>query len=452
MGRRRPPAGRGGRPRRRGRRGPAVRCVGRGLARPHRARRARAAAGARRHPRARQRTRPHRVGGLRLGHAGGGPRRRDHDRRHAAELDPGDSGRRRPRGEAGERRGPRRGGRRVLGRRGPRERRSTRSAARCRGLRVQVLHRAERRRRVPAPRPGAAARGDRGGRRARRAAHRPRRGPGPPRAARDARQPLRRLPRHPSGPCRAVRRRAGPRRGADDGCPRARAPPVRRGGAPDDPGSQGRRRAGDRRDVSALPGVRGRVDPGRCDRVQVLPADPRRREPRRALGGAARRHDRLRRVGPLAVHSRPEDRRLGIGVGRDRRTPGGLPGGVDRGGAPGAAARDRPAVVHDRTRGGRRVHRPWPDRAGGGRAPRGPRPGGRARRRGVGPRPPQPGVRVRRPAHARGRHRDLAPRATRGDGRPRGHRRRRRPARPTGSVATRTKRAFQYSHHGTEAP
>ena len=60
--------------------------------RPRRRARRRRGAAARsgRHPRARQRARPHRVGGLRLGHPGGRRRRRDDPRRHAAEQHPAD--------------------------------------------------------------------------------------------------------------------------------------------------------------------------------------------------------------------------------------------------------------------------------------------------------------------------------------------------------------------------
>ena len=47
--------------------------------------------------------------------------------------------------------------------------------------------------------------------------------------------------------------------------------------------------AGHRRDLPALPVLRRRDDPRRRAAVQVLPADPRRRQPRGALAGAARR-------------------------------------------------------------------------------------------------------------------------------------------------------------------
>jgi allantoinase len=50
-----------------------------------------------------------------------------------------------------------------------------------------------------------------------------------------------------------------------------------------------------RRNVPALPHLRGRGDSRRCDRVQVLPADPRSHEPRTALAGPERRRDRPHR-------------------------------------------------------------------------------------------------------------------------------------------------------------
>ena len=64
-----------------------------------------------------------------------------------------------------------------------------------------------------------------------------------------------------------------------------------------------------RRDLPALPDLRRRGGPRRRHRAQVLPADPRGRQPRRALGGAGRRHHRPRRHRPLAVHGRPQARR-----------------------------------------------------------------------------------------------------------------------------------------------
>ena len=64
---------------------------------------------------------PHRVGGLRDGHARRRRGRRDDDRGHAAEQHPADRRRRRAGGQAGGRRGPGARRRRLLGRRGPRQ-------------------------------------------------------------------------------------------------------------------------------------------------------------------------------------------------------------------------------------------------------------------------------------------------------------------------------------------
>ena len=58
----------------------------------------------------------------------------------------------------------------------------------------------------------------------------------------------------------------------------------------------------DRRDLPALPGVRGRGDRRRGHAVQVLPADPGDRQPRGAVARAGARRHRLRRVRPLPVH------------------------------------------------------------------------------------------------------------------------------------------------------
>ncbi len=110
----------------------------------------------------------------------------------------------------------------------------------------------------------------------------------------------------------------------------------------------------------------------------------------------------------------------------------------------GIPARDRAALVHDRTGGARRAHGPRSHRAGCRRPPRGPRPRGRGRRRGRRPRAPQPGVRLRGPAHPRSGRGDLAARAARRDGRRGGDRGRGRPARPAAGHATRTKRSFRY--------
>ena len=73
------------------------------------------------------------------------------------------------------------------------------------------------------------------------------------------------------------------------------------------------------RDLPALPHARGRGDPAGRHGVQVLPAHPGGLEPRPAVGGARRRHDRLHRVGPLALDGRPQGpraRRFRRRVGR----------------------------------------------------------------------------------------------------------------------------------------
>ena len=84
-------------------------------ARRSRPRRHRAAARAGRHARARQRARPHPLGGLRLGNPGVRGRRRHHARRHAAQLDPADRRRARARRQAQGGRGQMPHRRRILG-------------------------------------------------------------------------------------------------------------------------------------------------------------------------------------------------------------------------------------------------------------------------------------------------------------------------------------------------
>ena len=88
--------------------------------------------------------------------------------------------------------------------------------------------------------------------------------------------------------------------------------------------AEARRRgtAGHRRDLPALPHAHRGGGARRRDPVQVLPADPGRGEPGRALGRASPTGPiALCRVGPLAVHARPEarrHRRLRRGLGRHR--------------------------------------------------------------------------------------------------------------------------------------
>ena len=98
-------AGGGGGARRPDRGGRGVRRAGCSRRRARRARRRRAAARPGRQPRARQRAGPYRVGGVRHRDPRGGGRRRDHDRRHAAELPAADRHRRRAGGQAVRRRG-----------------------------------------------------------------------------------------------------------------------------------------------------------------------------------------------------------------------------------------------------------------------------------------------------------------------------------------------------------
>ena len=100
---------------------------------------------------------------------------------------------------------------------------------------------------------------------------------------------------------------------------------------------QGRRSGPHRRDLPALPDPDGRGDPQRRHRVQVLPADPRDRQPRAALAGPAGRHDRLHRLRPLPLHPGPEgprERRLRGGLGRHRLGAARPVAGLDRGPAP----------------------------------------------------------------------------------------------------------------------
>ena len=98
--------------------------------------------------------------------------------------------------------------------------------------------------------------------------------------------------------------------------------------------------------------------------VQVLPAGPRRRQPRGALGRPGRRHDRPRRQRPLAVHRRPlkhlDTGDFGTAWGGISSLQLGLLAGVDRG----APARARPGR-RDALDVGRRPPRwsGWPPRA-----------------------------------------------------------------------------------------
>lgn len=97
------------------------------------------------------------------------------------------------------------------------------------------------------------------------------------------------------------------------------------------PGPRGRR-PGDRRDLPALPHAGRRGGAGRRHRVQVLSADPRRGQPRRALGRPGRRRVHRDRLRPLALHPGPQaaarvrrQRRLRGRLGRHRLLQLGLP-------------------------------------------------------------------------------------------------------------------------------
>ena len=119
---------------------------------------------------------------------------------------------------------------------------------------------------------------------------------------------------------REDRDRTRHRRTARDRRPGAHPAPLLRRSAADHPCRQGRRPAPHRRDLPALPELRRRGHPRRRDPVQVLPAHPRRGEPRAALAGAGRRRHRPHRFRPLTEHARAQARprrRLRPGLGRN---------------------------------------------------------------------------------------------------------------------------------------
>ena len=240
-----------------------------------------------RHPRARQRARPDRVGGLRLGHQGRRRRRDHHHPRHAAQLDPADRRRGRPRGQAQGGRGPGPRRRRLLGRRHPRERRRAARPARRRRVRLQVLPAPLRGGRVPPPEQRRARPVPGGACRLPGAAAGPRRGlPGGGAGAVGPRRALRRLPPVPAP--RVRERGRGPRHRERplDRRPGARAAPVVLGRAAHAGQRPPRRGGGQRRDLPPLPDLRRRDHRRRGHPVQVLPAHPRGREPRAALARA----------------------------------------------------------------------------------------------------------------------------------------------------------------------
>ena len=188
-----------------------------------------AAARAGRHPRARQRAGPHRVGGLRDRDPGGRGGRRDHDPGHAAQLGAGDDHGRRPGAQALGRRGAGVRRRGVLGRSGARQPRRPGGAARGRGVRLQVLPAGLRRRRVPAPAARRVRGRDGGDGPDRRADDRARRGRLAPRRLGARRRALRGVPGLAPARGRGGRDRAGARAGASHRRPGARGAPVGRG-------------------------------------------------------------------------------------------------------------------------------------------------------------------------------------------------------------------------------
>ena len=238
-----------------------------------------AAARAGGHPRARQRAGPHRVGGLRDGDPRRGRGRRDHDRGHAAELGAADDDARRPGREACGGRGPVLRRRRVLGRRGAGERRRHAGPARGGGLRLQVLPARLGCRGVRVAGARGVRRGDVADRRAGRADDRARGGRDAGRRGLAERRVVRRVPGVAATGRGGGGDLAGGVGGPVDRGARARGAPVGRGRGPCLAGGPRVRGAGDGGDLPALPDLRRRARRRRRDRAQVLPADPRGREP-----------------------------------------------------------------------------------------------------------------------------------------------------------------------------
>ena len=311
--------------------------------------------GTRRLARARERAGPHRVGGVPLGDPRRGGGRRDHDRRHAAELAPADDDRRGARRSSGPRR------------RRPPTSTSASGAGRC---------------------PRTSARSHRCTTRACSASSASSR----PRASTSSRTSIARS-------C-SPRWRRSRRSGRGSSCtPKTRRclgeegalgrgyeaflasrPPASEASAIDAV-IDGARRTGARAhilhlsDAHSLPAIRAAKAEGVALTVETCPhyltivaeeipdgasefkcCPPIRevREPRPALGGHRRRHDRCDRERPLALDRRPQAlrrRRLRTGVGRDRGPAGRAVGGVDRGAGARHPAGDDPAAVHDRPRG-----------------------------------------------------------------------------------------------------
>ena len=93
----------------------------------------------------------------------------------------------------------------------------------------------------------------------------------------------------------------------------------------------------DGRGLPALPDLQRRGDPRRSNAIQVLPADPGSRQPGRTVGRGRRRHHRLHRVRPFALHPGAQAarrRRLRGGLGRDLLAATGPAGDLDRGPPP----------------------------------------------------------------------------------------------------------------------
>lgn len=341
------------------------------------------------------------MGGLRDRHPGRRGRRRHDADRHAAQQHPADHHHRPPGGQARRRPRPDPHRRRLLGRRRTRQRQGSAPPPRGRGLRLQVLPAALRRRGVPPARPGGTGGGDARDRPVRRAADRPRRGLPAHRGRPAALRPrIRRLPRLPPPRRRERRGRGADRPRPPPGLPGARPAPVLRRGPAPDRGRPPRRRTADGRDLPALPDPHRRGGPRRRDPVQVLPADPRGGQPGGPVAGPARRHPRLRRLRPLALDRRPQaprHRRLRRRLGRDLLPAARPARDLDRG---------PPAWRHARRRGRldgagpgtpRRAHHQGRRRARPRRRLR--RPGSRRElHRGPGGAPPpQPGHRLRGP-------------------------------------------------------
>ena len=171
-----------------------------------------------------------------------------------------------------------------------------------RGVRLQGVPGRFRGARVPAGRSRPAGR--RAGRR-RGPVRRARRGSMAP-ARRRVLPALRGLPGVPAARRRARRGRDRDRRGPLRRPAGAHPAPVFGDGIAVDQGRESRGGTRHRGNLPALPDPGRRPDPARRHRVQVLPADPRRRQRRPALGRPGRGPDHVRGERPFAVHARPE--------------------------------------------------------------------------------------------------------------------------------------------------